>query len=89
MAASFPNINARSPTATRSADVQTAAMLNLPRPKLEGAKPAIRNAPATEELKEFVQELAARAERRTNSSRLEYRRSPLRLFRTLKVTRRN
>ena len=47
----------------QSADVQTAAMLNLPRPKLEGEKPAIRNAPATPELKAFVQELAARADR--------------------------
>src|SRR6185436_18472549 len=46
-----------------AADVQTAAMLNLPRPKLDGEKPAVRNAPATPELKEFVQELAARAER--------------------------
>src|SRR5208282_4945460 len=45
------------------ADVQTAAMLNLPRPKLDGEKPTIRNAPATEELKAFVQSLAARAER--------------------------
>jgi len=45
------------------ADVQTAAMLDLPRPKLDGEKPAIRNAPATPELKAFVQELAARAER--------------------------
>ncbi|HUA64281.1 MAG TPA: methyltransferase domain-containing protein, partial [Alphaproteobacteria bacterium] len=34
------------------ADVQTAQMLNLPRPKLEGEKPAIRNAPASPELKE-------------------------------------
>ena len=50
----------------QSADVQTAAMLNLPRPELEGEKPAIRNAPATEELKEFVQSLAARAERLKN-----------------------
>jgi hypothetical protein len=50
-------------TFRQSANVQTAAMLNLPRPKLEGEKPAIRNAPATEELKEFVQSLAARAER--------------------------
>jgi N12 class adenine-specific DNA methylase/tRNA1(Val) A37 N6-methylase TrmN6 len=50
----------------QSADVQTAAMLNLPRPKLDGEKPAIRNAPATEELKEFVQSLAARAERLKN-----------------------
>ncbi|HOQ54863.1 MAG TPA: DEAD/DEAH box helicase family protein [Verrucomicrobiota bacterium] len=47
----------------QSADVQTAAMLNLPRPQLEGEKPAIRNAPATPELKAFVQELAARADR--------------------------
>ncbi|HOX04284.1 MAG TPA: DEAD/DEAH box helicase family protein [Verrucomicrobiota bacterium] len=47
----------------QSADVQTAAMLNLPCPKLEGEKPAIRNAPATPELKAFVQELAARADR--------------------------
>ncbi len=50
----------------QSADVQTAAMLNLPRPKLDGEKPTIRNAPATEELKEFVQSLAARAERLKN-----------------------
>ncbi len=50
----------------QSADVQTAAMLNLPRPKLDGEKPSIRNAPATEELKEFVQSLAARAERLKN-----------------------
>src|SRR5439155_2414686 len=47
----------------QAADVQTAAMLNLPRPKLEGEKPAIRNAPGTPELKAFLQELAARAER--------------------------
>ncbi len=47
----------------QSADVQTAAMLNLPRPKLDGEKPTIRNAPATPELKAFVQELAARAEK--------------------------
>ncbi|MBL9171731.1 MAG: hypothetical protein JNN07_28635, partial [Verrucomicrobiales bacterium] len=47
----------------QAADVQTAAMLNLPRPKLENEKPTIRNAPTTPELKEFVQSLAARAER--------------------------
>jgi N12 class adenine-specific DNA methylase len=46
-----------------AADVQTAAMLNLPCPKLDGEKPAIRNALATPELKAFVQELAARADR--------------------------
>ncbi len=46
----------------QTADVQTAQMLNLPRPKLEGEKPAIRNAPASVELKEFVEGLAKRAE---------------------------
>jgi hypothetical protein len=38
-------------------------MLNLPRPKLEGDKPAIRSAPATPELKKFVQQLVERADR--------------------------
>ena len=46
----------------QTADVQTAQMLNLKRPKLEGEKPAIRNAPASEELKKFVEGLARRAE---------------------------
>jgi N12 class adenine-specific DNA methylase/SAM-dependent methyltransferase len=46
----------------QSADVQTAQMLNLKRPKLEGEKPAIRNAPASAELKAFVEGLAKRAE---------------------------
>jgi len=46
----------------QSADVQTAQMLNLKRPKLDGEKPAIRNAPASAELKEFVEGLARRAE---------------------------
>jgi N12 class adenine-specific DNA methylase/SAM-dependent methyltransferase len=46
----------------QTADMQTAQMLNLPRPKLEGEKPAIRNAPASPELKEFVEGLARRAE---------------------------
>jgi hypothetical protein len=46
----------------QAADVQTAQMLNLKRPKLEGEKPSIRNAPASEELKQFVQGLAKRAE---------------------------
>jgi hypothetical protein len=61
--ARFINVSELMQMFRQSADVQTAAMLNLPRPKLEGEKPAIRNAPATEELKEFVQSLAARAER--------------------------
>jgi N12 class adenine-specific DNA methylase len=45
------------------ADVQTAQMLNLARPKLEGEKPAIRSAPATPPLKKFVQSLVERAHR--------------------------
>ena len=45
----------------QTADVQTAAMLNLARPKLDGEKPAIRSAPATPELKKFVQSLVERA----------------------------
>ena len=45
----------------QTADVQTAQMLNLARPKLEGEKPAIRSAPATPPLKKFVQSLVERA----------------------------
>ncbi|HLX72732.1 MAG TPA: methyltransferase domain-containing protein, partial [Verrucomicrobiae bacterium] len=45
------------------ADVQTTQMLNLPRPKLDGERPAIRSAPATPALKEFVQFLVERVER--------------------------
>jgi hypothetical protein len=45
------------------ADVQTAQMLNLARPKLEGEKPTIRSAPATVELKLFVESLVKRAEK--------------------------
>ena len=44
----------------QSADVQTAAMLNLPRPKLDGEKPTIRNAPATRGI-EGVRAIAGRA----------------------------
>ena len=51
----------------QTADVQTADMLNLPRPTLENGKPSIRNAPATPELKALVGQLASRAEAlRTN-----------------------
>ena len=45
------------------ADVQTAQMLNLPRPRLEGEKAAIRSAPSTPPLKKFVQSLVERAHR--------------------------
>jgi N12 class adenine-specific DNA methylase len=49
------------------ADVQTAQMLNLARPKLEGEKAAIRSAPASRELKEFVESLVERVERMRES----------------------
>ncbi len=47
----------------QTADVQIAAMLNLARPKLDGDKPAIRSAPATPQLKRFVQSLVERVEK--------------------------
>jgi len=45
------------------ADVQTADMLNLPRPELENGRPAIASTPASPELKEFIRTLTERAER--------------------------
>ncbi|HUE15276.1 MAG TPA: DEAD/DEAH box helicase family protein [Planctomycetaceae bacterium] len=45
------------------ADVQTADMLNLPRPGMAGGKPYIVAASASEPLKEFIKTLTARAER--------------------------
>jgi N12 class adenine-specific DNA methylase len=60
--ARFVNVPELMQTFRQMADVQTAQMLNLQRPKLEGEKPAIRNAPASEELKKFVESLARRAE---------------------------
>jgi N12 class adenine-specific DNA methylase len=45
------------------ADVQTADMLNLPRPEIENGKPAIASAPASPELKAFIRTLTERAER--------------------------
>ena len=45
------------------ADVQTADMLNLPRPALENGKPVIDAAPASPELKAFIKTLVERAER--------------------------
>jgi N12 class adenine-specific DNA methylase len=45
------------------ADVQTAQMLNLARPKLDGEKAAVRSAPATSALKKFVESLVERAHR--------------------------
>jgi hypothetical protein len=45
------------------ADVQTADMLNLPRPELENGRPAIASASASAELKAFIRTLTERAER--------------------------
>ncbi len=45
------------------ADVQTAEMLNLPRPELATGKPQIEAAPASPELKAFIKTLTERAER--------------------------
>ncbi len=45
------------------ADVQTADMLKLPVPELDGGKPRIVRAPCTPELKAFVASLAKRAEK--------------------------
>src|SRR5207249_3912213 len=44
------------------ADVQTADMLQLPVPKLEQGRPVTVSAPATPELKKFVEQLVARVE---------------------------
>jgi hypothetical protein len=45
------------------ADVQTADMLNLPRPTVAGGRPQIAAAPASEPLKAFIKTLTDRAER--------------------------
>jgi hypothetical protein len=45
------------------ADVQTADMLNLPRPELENGRPTVVAAPASTELKAFIRTLTERAEK--------------------------
>ena len=45
------------------ADVQTADMLHLPRPEIDGGKPHITAAPASPELKEYVSTLVDRAQK--------------------------
>ena len=52
------------------ADVQTADMLHLPRPATQGGKPHITAAPASPELKEYVQTLVNRAQK-LRSSRID------------------
>jgi N12 class adenine-specific DNA methylase len=48
------------------ADVQTADMLHLPRPEIDGGKPHITAAPASPELKEYVGTLVERAQKLKN-----------------------
>jgi N12 class adenine-specific DNA methylase len=48
------------------ADVQTADMLKLPRPEIEGGKPHVAAAPASPELKAYVQTLVDRAQKLRN-----------------------
>src|SRR5712692_6770514 len=43
------------------ADIQTAEMLNLPRPKLEGGKPRVVAAAASEPLNDYIKTLSKRA----------------------------
>ena len=50
------------------ADIQTADMLNLPRPEIKGGKPEVVAVPASPELKEYVSGLAERAQRIKNGS---------------------
>ncbi len=45
------------------ADVQTADMLNLPRPRIAGGKPQVAAAPTGEDLKRYIKTLTERAER--------------------------
>ena len=44
-----------------AADVQTADMLNLPRPALQNGRPVIEAVPASLELKAFIRVLTERA----------------------------
>jgi N12 class adenine-specific DNA methylase len=48
------------------ADIQTADMLNLPRPEMQGGKPAVIVSPASPQLKEYVSFLVERASRVRN-----------------------
>jgi hypothetical protein len=48
------------------ADVQTADMLKLPKPEIEGGKPHVVAAPASPELKEYVGTLVERAQKLRN-----------------------
>ncbi|MBL9186679.1 MAG: N-6 DNA methylase [Opitutaceae bacterium] len=65
--ARFVNVPELMQTFRQVADIQTADMLKLPVPALEGGKPRIVQAPTTPELRKFVSSLAARAEKIKNS----------------------
>ena len=58
----FTNIPELSRLWQQVLDVKPASELNLPRPKLKGGRPEIISVPASDELKEYVQELARRVE---------------------------
>lgn len=58
----FTNIPELSKLWQQVLDVKPAAELNLPRPRLKGGRPEIISVPASDELKEYVRELARRVE---------------------------
>jgi N12 class adenine-specific DNA methylase len=58
----FTNIPELSKLWQQVLDVKPASELNLPRPKLKGGRPEIVSVPASDELKEYVRELARRVE---------------------------
>lgn len=58
----FTNIPELSKLWQQALDVKSAAELNLPRPRLKGGRPEIISVPASDELKEYVRELARRVE---------------------------
>ena len=61
--ARFVNVPELMQTFRQMADIQTADMLQLPVPELDGGKPRIVRAPVTPDLKRFVAALAERAEK--------------------------
>ena len=61
--ARFVNVPELMQTFRQMADIQTADMLKLPVPELDGGKPRIVRAPSTPALKMFVASLAVRAEK--------------------------
>lgn len=58
----FTNIPELSKLWQQVLDIKPASELNLPRPKLKGGRPEIISVPASDDLKEYVRELARRVE---------------------------